>query len=48
MITDMVAPETGTQDCVLLGHSDGSITLINVTDTGINPTVLMHAGRQDG
>ena len=46
-ITTMVTPKIGSHDCLLLGHSDGSITMNAITESNIITSTLMHAGRQD-
>ncbi|XP_069958427.1 probable E3 ubiquitin-protein ligase HERC1 isoform X5 [Cherax quadricarinatus] len=47
IITCLEAAAQGMCDCVVIGHHDGSVTLAAITTTGVVPSTIMHAGRQD-
>ncbi|CAL4149365.1 unnamed protein product, partial [Meganyctiphanes norvegica] len=47
LVTALICPLIGPHDCILVGHSDGSLTLITLTAGGLTTDTLMHVGRQD-
>ncbi|XP_071541149.1 LOW QUALITY PROTEIN: probable E3 ubiquitin-protein ligase HERC1 [Panulirus ornatus] len=47
LITCLEASVQGLCECVITGHHDGSVTLAAITASGIVPSTIMHAGRQD-
>ncbi|XP_042204293.1 probable E3 ubiquitin-protein ligase HERC1, partial [Homarus americanus] len=47
LITCLEAAVQGLCDCMLVGHHDGSVTLAAITASGVVPSTIMHAGRQD-
>ncbi|KAK7085895.1 hypothetical protein SK128_025642 [Halocaridina rubra] len=47
LITCLESSVHGMCDCIITGHHDGSVTLVALTASGVVPSPVMHAGRQD-